>query len=148
MEPASDLTKGPRHAEARPPGSNVKPKNTLEIETQCLLYEDELDLVTGGIAASEIWVSPSAIHGFNPQPDPPHSETCERCKERPVTENWLSVSVAMSCVATSGRATPRRPRSEGSDQLLTTLRPHQLAASLIMHAVRCWPVLIAKISTF
>jgi hypothetical protein len=36
-----------------------------------VLHEAELDIAVGGIAASQVWVSPMAIHGFNPQPDPP-----------------------------------------------------------------------------
>ena len=36
-----------------------------------VLNETNLDTVVAGIAASQIWVSPMAIHGFNPQPDPP-----------------------------------------------------------------------------
>jgi hypothetical protein len=41
-----------------------------------VLHEAELDTVVGGMAASQAllsqaWVSPMAIHGFNPQPDPP-----------------------------------------------------------------------------
>jgi hypothetical protein len=41
------------------------------IENTRELLEAELDIVVGGIAASQAWVSPAAIHGFNPQPDPP-----------------------------------------------------------------------------
>lgn len=44
---------------------------TSESETVRVLCEDDLDRVTGGVAASQVWVSPMAIHGFNPQPDPP-----------------------------------------------------------------------------
>jgi hypothetical protein len=40
-------------------------------ETAHVLHEAELDTVVAGIAASQAWVSPLAIHGFNPQPDPP-----------------------------------------------------------------------------
>jgi hypothetical protein len=36
-----------------------------------VLNETNLDTVVAGIAASQAWVSPMAIHGFNPQPDPP-----------------------------------------------------------------------------
>ena len=36
-----------------------------------VLIEADLDAVVGGAATSQIWVSPMAIHGFNPQPDPP-----------------------------------------------------------------------------
>jgi len=41
-----------------------------------VLHETELDTVVAGLAASQAWVSqawvsPMAIHGFNPQPDPP-----------------------------------------------------------------------------
>ena len=41
-----------------------------------VLHEVGLDTVVAGVAASQIllsqaWVSPMAIHGFNPQPDPP-----------------------------------------------------------------------------
>jgi hypothetical protein len=42
-----------------------------QTESAYALLSDELDIVTGGIAASQVWVSPLAIHGFNPQPDPP-----------------------------------------------------------------------------
>jgi hypothetical protein len=49
----------------------MKPNTTLETETVRVLHQDELDIVTGGVAASQLWVSPMAIHGFNPQPDPP-----------------------------------------------------------------------------
>ena len=36
-------------------------------ETVRVLHDTELDTVVAGQA----WVSPMAIHGFNPQPDPP-----------------------------------------------------------------------------
>ena len=40
-----------------------------------LLAVEELRAVAGGAdlhaAAMRLWVSPLAIHGFNPQPDPP-----------------------------------------------------------------------------
>ena len=36
-----------------------------------VLHDAELDTVVAGIVASQVWVSPMAIHGFNPQPDPP-----------------------------------------------------------------------------
>jgi len=36
------------------------------------LTADELDHVAGGTIVYQFgWVSPMAIHGFNPQPDPP-----------------------------------------------------------------------------
>jgi hypothetical protein len=57
-------------AEAGKPGSMIMKPNTIsELETVRVLHEDELDIVTGG--AAPVWVSPMAIHGFNPQPDPP-----------------------------------------------------------------------------
>jgi hypothetical protein len=49
----------------------MKPNITADSETTIVLRDDELTTVTGGIAASQVWVSPMAIHGFNPQPDPP-----------------------------------------------------------------------------
>jgi hypothetical protein len=49
----------------------MKPNITADRETTGVLHEDALNIVTGGIAASQVWVSPMAIHGFNPQPDPP-----------------------------------------------------------------------------
>jgi hypothetical protein len=49
----------------------MKPNNTSNIENMRELLEAELDIVVGGIAASQAWVSLAAIHGFNPQPDPP-----------------------------------------------------------------------------
>jgi hypothetical protein len=51
--------------------SNMKPHIIPELETARVLHEDELDIVTGGVAVSHVWVSPMAMHGFNPQPDPP-----------------------------------------------------------------------------
>jgi hypothetical protein len=42
-----------------------------EAEHPRILQDAELDLAVGGIAASQVWVSPMAIHGFNPQPDAP-----------------------------------------------------------------------------
>jgi hypothetical protein len=35
------------------------------------LSTDDLELVAGGIAERQAWVSLAAAHGFNPQPDPP-----------------------------------------------------------------------------
>jgi hypothetical protein len=49
----------------------MQPNNTSNIENTRELLEADLDIVVGGIAASQAWVSPAAIHGFNPQPDPP-----------------------------------------------------------------------------
>jgi hypothetical protein len=45
-------------------------------EAARVLHDADLDTVAAGTAASQIfasqiWVSPMAIHGFNPQPDPP-----------------------------------------------------------------------------
>jgi hypothetical protein len=49
----------------------MKPDSTSNRESMRVLLEAELDRVAGGMAASQVWVSPLAIHGFNPQPDPP-----------------------------------------------------------------------------
>jgi hypothetical protein len=49
----------------------MKPNNISNIENTRELLEAELDIVVGGIAASQARVSLMAIHGFNPQPDPP-----------------------------------------------------------------------------
>lgn len=49
----------------------MKPTITSDRANTGGLHHHELDSVTGGIAASQVWVSPMAIHGFNPQPDPP-----------------------------------------------------------------------------
>jgi hypothetical protein len=49
----------------------MKPNSISNIENTRDLLEAELDIVVGGIAASQVWVSLAAIHGFNPQPDPP-----------------------------------------------------------------------------
>jgi hypothetical protein len=49
----------------------MQPNNTSNIENTRELPEAALDTVVGGIAASQTFVSPAAIHGFNPQPDPP-----------------------------------------------------------------------------
>ena len=49
----------------------MKPNITSDRENTGVLHDDELNIVTGGIAASQVWVSPMDIHGFNPQPDPP-----------------------------------------------------------------------------
>ena len=46
-------------------------KPTHFFETTCDLLDTELDAVIGGIAERQAWVSLAAIHGFNPQPDPP-----------------------------------------------------------------------------
>jgi len=50
-------------------------QNISQTQAPRTLNEDELDAVIGGVAsqivASPVWVSPLAIHGFNPQPDPP-----------------------------------------------------------------------------
>ena len=59
-------------AEAGKPESKAMKQNTNStLETVRVLHEDELDRVIGGVAACQVWVSPMAIHGFNPQPDPP-----------------------------------------------------------------------------
>ena len=44
---------------------------TSDRDSTGALHDDELNIATGGIAASQVWVSPMDIHGFNPQPDPP-----------------------------------------------------------------------------
>jgi hypothetical protein len=49
----------------------MKPNITSDRASTGVLHDDELNIVTGGIAASHAWVSPMEIHGFNPQPDPP-----------------------------------------------------------------------------
>jgi len=49
----------------------MKRNITADSESTGVLHDDELNIATGGIAASQVWVSPMAIHGFNPQPDPP-----------------------------------------------------------------------------
>jgi len=49
----------------------MKPNITSDRVTTGVLHDDELNIATGGNAASQVWVSPMAIHGFNPQPDPP-----------------------------------------------------------------------------
>ncbi len=49
----------------------MKPNITSDRENTGVLHDDELNIVTGGIAASQAWVNPLYIHGFNPQPDPP-----------------------------------------------------------------------------
>jgi hypothetical protein len=49
----------------------MEPNTTAHTQTARVLNEDELSIVAGGMAASQVWVSPLAIHGFNPQPDPP-----------------------------------------------------------------------------
>jgi hypothetical protein len=49
----------------------MEPNTNADTGTARVLNEDELSIVVGGIAASQLWVSPLAIHGFNPQPDPP-----------------------------------------------------------------------------
>jgi hypothetical protein len=51
---------------------NIVKLNIIPVtESTRVLHEAELDMVVGGIVASQVWVSPMAIHGFNPQPDPP-----------------------------------------------------------------------------
>jgi len=42
-------------------------KNIPVTDGARVLHEAELDIVVAGQA----WISPMAIHGFNPQPDPP-----------------------------------------------------------------------------
>jgi hypothetical protein len=49
----------------------MKPNNISNIENTHELLEADLDVVVGGIAESQARVSLAAIHGFNPQPDPP-----------------------------------------------------------------------------
>lgn len=49
----------------------MKPNVIPEGARARVLQEAELDTVVAGIVASQTWVSPMAIHGFNPQPDPP-----------------------------------------------------------------------------
>ena len=49
----------------------MEPNITSDRKSTDALHDDELNIVTGGIAASQVWVNPMVIHGFNPQPDPP-----------------------------------------------------------------------------
>jgi hypothetical protein len=56
---------------------NIMELNIIPVtETARVLHDAELDTVVAGVPAVQIllgqaWVSPMAIHGFNPQPDPP-----------------------------------------------------------------------------
>lgn len=49
----------------------MKSSITSDKASTSILHDDELNIVTGGIAAIKVWVNPMDIFGFNPQPDPP-----------------------------------------------------------------------------